>query len=99
VLTFLDSQAAIQLFSQTGEITHSHQAEVITFRKLCARDWMVILRHTYREANQTADHLASRGSSLPFGFHSVSPSDPLLSHFLLFNSLDLSEPRLIMNKP
>ncbi|CAN0892505.1 hypothetical protein LINGRAHAP2_LOCUS17575 [Linum grandiflorum] len=72
VLALIDSQTAIQLFSQTGEITHSHQAEVLAFRELRERDWVVVFRHTFCEANQAADHLASRGSNLPFGFHSIS---------------------------
>ncbi|CAN0913921.1 Putative ribonuclease H protein At1g65750 [Linum grandiflorum] len=93
-VAFLNSQTAVQLFSQTGEITHSHQAEVLTFRELLSRNWVVVLRHTYREANQAADHLASRGLFLSYGFHPISVSDPRLGQFLLYDSLDSPSPDL-----
>ncbi|CAN0904227.1 Putative ribonuclease H protein At1g65750, partial [Linum grandiflorum] len=97
VVAFIDSQAALDLFLQEGDIHHTHQAEVLTFRELLSRDWEVVLKHTFREANQAADHLASIGDRFPLGRHSISVSDPTLGYFLLYDSLGLTEPRRILN--
>ncbi|CAN0880875.1 Putative ribonuclease H protein At1g65750 [Linum grandiflorum] len=98
VAAFIDSQAALDLFLQQGDFLHTHQAEVLTFRELLSRDWEVVLEHTFREANQAADHLASIGDKFPFGRHAIPISDPTLGHFLLYDSLGLTAPRYILNK-
>ncbi|CAN0891095.1 hypothetical protein LINGRAHAP2_LOCUS16813 [Linum grandiflorum] len=38
VMAFLDSQAAIQLFNQTGNVTHNHRAKVLVFHELLSRE-------------------------------------------------------------
>ncbi|CAN0919129.1 Putative ribonuclease H protein At1g65750, partial [Linum grandiflorum] len=98
VAAFIDSQAAMDRFLQQGDIHHTHQMEALTFRELLSRDWEVVLEHTFQEANQAVDHLASIGDNFPFGRHSIPILDPTLGHFLLYDSLGLTEPRHILNK-
>ncbi|CAN1831416.1 Putative ribonuclease H protein At1g65750 [Linum perenne] len=87
----LDSATAIALFSEEGNVTHHHSSEVLDFRELKGRDWVVSIRHTYREGNKAADHLASRGFSLPIGLHMIPTTDCNLGYFLCYDSLGISE--------
>ncbi|CAN1815656.1 Putative ribonuclease H protein At1g65750 [Linum perenne] len=59
-------------------------------------DWEVQLRHTYREANKAADHLANRGHSLPLGDYPVPTSDTELGYFLRYDCYGISELRSIV---
>ncbi|CAN1165414.1 Putative ribonuclease H protein At1g65750 [Linum perenne] len=71
----LDSAIAISLLSEEGNVTHHHRSEVLDFRELKGRDWIISFRHTYREGNKAVDHLASRGFSLPIGLHLIPTTD------------------------
>ncbi|CAN0853876.1 hypothetical protein LINGRAHAP2_LOCUS5750 [Linum grandiflorum] len=62
------------------------------------RSWVVKVEHIYREDNRPTNFLASLGQSLPIGVHQVSIIDPTLSLHLLYNSLEISQPRLIVNE-
>ncbi|CAN1323813.1 hypothetical protein LINPERPRIM_LOCUS32853, partial [Linum perenne] len=53
-----------------------HASIIAQFLELKQRDWVIELYHIYREANFLADFLANKGHSLPFGTHSIPPSDP-----------------------
>ncbi|CAN1850221.1 Putative ribonuclease H protein At1g65750, partial [Linum perenne] len=57
----LDSRAAVALLSRDGIPDHQHALEVMTFQELCRQEWVVTIRHVYREANRAADFLANRG--------------------------------------
>ncbi|CAN0911487.1 hypothetical protein LINGRAHAP2_LOCUS26895 [Linum grandiflorum] len=50
VAAHLDSQAALTLLQQPGDISHSHQTEVLAFREL--RDWKLTLQLSYWESNR-----------------------------------------------
>ncbi|CAN0856924.1 Putative ribonuclease H protein At1g65750, partial [Linum grandiflorum] len=95
VAAYLDSQAALTLLQQPGDINHGHQAEVLAFRELQDRDWVLTLQHSFREANRAADFLADLGRRLPLGGHNIPVSDPKLAPHLLYDVLGLSEPRSI----
>ncbi|CAN1815657.1 Putative ribonuclease H protein At1g65750 [Linum perenne] len=96
VLVFMDSTAAIDIFQTKDNIHHQHAAEARCFHELQARDWEVQLRHTYREANKAADHLANRGHSLPLGDYPVPTSDTELGYFLRYDCYGISELRSIV---
>ncbi|CAN1853745.1 Putative ribonuclease H protein At1g65750 [Linum perenne] len=91
----LDSQVAILLLTSSKVHEHQHAAEVLHFQNLCRRDWIVNIRHIFREANKVADFLASRGFEFPFGIHLFPLSDCNLDHFLRYDCLGISEPRLV----
>ncbi|CAI0433284.1 unnamed protein product [Linum tenue] len=93
----LDSKCAIQLLHSLSN-DHHHAAITDRFQELCSRDWEVSCYHIYREGNKCADYLASRGHSLPLGFHTVPISDPSLLHFLMYDCQGLSEPRCVVNE-
>ncbi|CAN1147373.1 Putative ribonuclease H protein At1g65750 [Linum perenne] len=92
----LDSATAIALFSEEGNVTHHHSSEVLDFHELKGRDWVISIRHTYREGNKAVDHLASRGFSLPIGLHLIPTADCNLGYFLRYDSLGISEVRNIL---
>ncbi|CAN0846076.1 hypothetical protein LINGRAHAP2_LOCUS4279 [Linum grandiflorum] len=56
----LDSMTAISLFQSEGPCYNQHATLVMKFRRLLFRNWLVRLRHVYREANHAADFLATR---------------------------------------
>ncbi|CAN1140912.1 Putative ribonuclease H protein At1g65750 [Linum perenne] len=91
----IDSQAAISILSAEGEPLHQYAGEVMLFRELCRREWVVHIRHVYREANKVADFLASKGYEFPFGIHLFPMSNCSLGYFLRYDCFGLSEPRLI----
>ncbi|CAN1148229.1 Putative ribonuclease H protein At1g65750 [Linum perenne] len=82
----IDSQAVVALLSETSSrITHSHALEVLEFQDWMKRDWEVKLSHVYLEANHAADHIASRGHTVPRGSHLVDPMDRNLAYFIRYD--------------
>ncbi|CAN0876382.1 Putative ribonuclease H protein At1g65750, partial [Linum grandiflorum] len=67
----------------------------IQFKELCSRQWEVHLSHIYREANIAADYLANLGHSLSFGMHIFDFPDQGLSHWLHYDVIGVSLPRLV----
>ncbi|CAN1762387.1 Putative ribonuclease H protein At1g65750 [Linum perenne] len=63
----LDSKAAIALLNNGNDTSHPNELEVLQFMDLCQRDWLVEIKHTYREGNHVVDFLASIGYGYPFG--------------------------------
>ncbi|CAN1841221.1 Putative ribonuclease H protein At1g65750 [Linum perenne] len=95
VCLHIDSQAAISILSASEDPLHQYACEVMYFRELCRRNWVVHIRHVYREANKVADFLASRGYEFPFGIHLFPLSDCNLGYLLRYDCFGISEPRLI----
>ncbi|CAN1162578.1 Putative ribonuclease H protein At1g65750 [Linum perenne] len=91
----LDSRAPVALLSRDGIQDHQHTLEVMAFQELCRREWVVSIRHVYREANRAADFLANRGHVFPYGVHHFPIVDCNLNYVLLYDSLGVSNPRLI----
>ncbi|CAN0919394.1 Putative ribonuclease H protein At1g65750 [Linum grandiflorum] len=94
----LDSQAAIQLLLVEREITHQYSSEVLSFHEMLERDWVVKVEHIYRECNRPADLLDGLGHKLPIDVHQICTTDPTLSLHLLYDSFEISQPRLIVNE-
>ncbi|CAN1792273.1 Putative ribonuclease H protein At1g65750 [Linum perenne] len=92
----LDSRAAIALIQQDDDPSHQHALEVMAVQELCRRDWMVRIRHTYREGNKGADFLANRGHDFPFGVHLFPLVDCNLAYLLRHDCLGVSSPRYIL---
>ncbi|CAN1777540.1 hypothetical protein LINPERHAP1_LOCUS14095 [Linum perenne] len=47
----MDSTAAISLFEASEPAVHQHALEVIQFKEFMARDWVVRIKHVFREAD------------------------------------------------
>ncbi|CAN1123825.1 Putative ribonuclease H protein At1g65750 [Linum perenne] len=94
----MDSQAAIAiLMDKSDTITHQHALEVYEFREWLGRDWVLKLKHVYREANQVADFLASHGHTLPRGCHSVPMSNCNLIYHVRYDCMGSLYPYLLSN--
>ncbi|CAN1753298.1 Putative ribonuclease H protein At1g65750 [Linum perenne] len=78
----LDSKAVITILTRREDPVHQYATEVLAFRELCNRNWLVEVRHVYREANMAADFLAEQGYLFPFGIHLFPLSDCNLGHIL-----------------
>ncbi|CAN1836495.1 Putative ribonuclease H protein At1g65750, partial [Linum perenne] len=92
----IDSTAAVAILL-SKELVPSHQfaLEVLEFRDWIHRDWMVRVKHVYREANHAADYLASLGHNTTRGAHEVDISDCNLAYFIRYDCMGISEPRVI----
>ncbi|CAN1176559.1 Putative ribonuclease H protein At1g65750 [Linum perenne] len=91
----IDSMAVVALLNSQAATDHQHGMEIIQFRELRDRDWVLRVKHTYREGNHAADHLASRGYGYPFGSHTISTSCSSLGYFIRLDCIGISEPRLV----
>ncbi|CAN1810691.1 Putative ribonuclease H protein At1g65750 [Linum perenne] len=91
-----DSQVAISLLLNGDVPTHHHAGEIMLIRSLLQRDWSVRVAHIYREANKSADFLASLGHDKDLGIHYLDVSDCNLGYFLRLDCMGISEPRTFM---
>ncbi|CAI0429676.1 unnamed protein product, partial [Linum tenue] len=82
----IDSHCAVQLLQSTDSSDHHYMATISRFHELLKRDWEVSVNHVYREGNRCADFLADQGHNFSFGFHSFPISDPMLYHWILYDS-------------
>ncbi|CAN0916842.1 Putative ribonuclease H protein At1g65750 [Linum grandiflorum] len=90
-----DSRTAIAIFANASDLDHQHAALVMQFKELCSRQWEVHLSHIYREANYAADYLANLGHSFIYGLHFLDLPDRGLSHWLHYDLIGVSLPRLV----
>ncbi|CAN1293336.1 Putative ribonuclease H protein At1g65750, partial [Linum perenne] len=95
VMLQMDSQAVV--LQLRGEIENQFVAEILAFREIISRDWEVVTRHVYREANRAADFLANRGHSFALGTHEFSVSNASFGHVLLSDILGISTPHFILS--
>ncbi|CAN1169907.1 Putative ribonuclease H protein At1g65750 [Linum perenne] len=91
----IDSMAVVALLNSQAATDHQHGMEIIQFRELRDRDWVLRVKHTYREGNHAADHHASRGYGYPFGSHTISTSCSSLGYFIRLDCIGISESRLV----
>ncbi|CAN1807017.1 Putative ribonuclease H protein At1g65750 [Linum perenne] len=91
----VDSLCAVQLLSNPADSDHQHASIIAQFLELKQRDWVIELCHIYREANFLADFLANKGHSLPFGTHSIPPSDPGITTWSVYDIERSSRVRLV----
>ncbi|CAN1136187.1 Putative ribonuclease H protein At1g65750 [Linum perenne] len=96
VLLQLDSKSAISLLTKTRDTSHQHGMEVLQFRELSDRDWVIKTKHTYREGNHAADLLASLGYGYPLGSHTILTTNSQLVYFLRYDCMGITEQRSIL---
>ncbi|CAN1762446.1 Putative ribonuclease H protein At1g65750 [Linum perenne] len=92
----LDSIAACLILTKDGDLSHQFACEVIRFRELLNRDWVVTLKHIFHEGNKAADYLAAIGHRRDPRLHLISNSDPSLRAFFLYDSFGCSETRSVL---
>ncbi|CAN0881643.1 Putative ribonuclease H protein At1g65750, partial [Linum grandiflorum] len=90
-----DPMTAITILAKDSELDHQHAVLVLQFKELCNRQWEVNLSHIYREANNAADYLANLSHSLTYGMHIFDSPDRGLSHWLYYDLIGISLPRLV----
>ncbi|CAN1130189.1 hypothetical protein LINPERPRIM_LOCUS13081, partial [Linum perenne] len=83
----LDSMTAYLILTNVGDLSHQHAREVLRFRELLSRHWVVTLKHIFREGNQATDYLAAIEHGRDSRLHLISSSDPDLSAIILYDSL------------
>ncbi|CAN1132392.1 hypothetical protein LINPERHAP2_LOCUS6988 [Linum perenne] len=67
VILELDSLAAVQSINGPTICNSRHAAIIQNIHLLHSRNWQVIVRHCYREANRVANLLAHMGHCNPLG--------------------------------
>ncbi|CAN0880995.1 Putative ribonuclease H protein At1g65750 [Linum grandiflorum] len=90
-----DSRTAIAILGKDYDLDHQHAALVMQFKELYSRQWEVHLSHIYREANNAADYLANLGHSFVYEMHILDSPDRDLSHWLHYDLIGVSLPRLV----
>ncbi|CAN1130188.1 hypothetical protein LINPERPRIM_LOCUS13081 [Linum perenne] len=78
---------AYLILTNVGDLSHQHAREVLRFRELLSRHWVVTLKHIFREGNQATDYLAAIEHGRDSRLHLISSSDPDLSAIILYDSL------------
>ncbi|CAN0923968.1 Putative ribonuclease H protein At1g65750 [Linum grandiflorum] len=92
----VDSACAITLLSKSTHSTSQHEILIHISKLLMQRDWIVNLKHIYREDNHVADAMANLGHTLDYGTHLIPLSHNRLSHWLFYDSLDSYEHRQVV---
>ncbi|CAN1770672.1 Putative ribonuclease H protein At1g65750 [Linum perenne] len=89
-----DSEAAVAILRRE-DTNHQHAILVSEFMELRSRSWDISITHVFREANCGADYLANLGHSYCFGLHLFSQPDSTLAHWLRFDLIGVTSPRVI----
>ena len=92
----MDSTAAIELIKKTLDSKHPYAMFIARVQELLSQNWIVHVKHIYREANTAADCLAATSHSVSFGacFYLFSPS--CLGSILRDDLAGMALPRLIV---
>ena len=82
VMLELDSSSAIALIHSDFNPHHPYASVIGYVKHLLKREWIVEIKHTFRQANKVADHLAMLGhvAQLEVCFYEYPPAD--LASFL-----------------
>ncbi|CAN1181294.1 Putative ribonuclease H protein At1g65750 [Linum perenne] len=92
----MDSKVAVEILLNANLATSPQfTLETLEFREWLQRDWVVKVKHVYREANHAADYLANLGHNTTRGSHEVDCSDCNLAYFIRYDCMGISEPRVI----
>ncbi|CAN1188105.1 Putative ribonuclease H protein At1g65750 [Linum perenne] len=87
----MDSKVAVEILLNASLATsHQFTLEALEFRDWLQRDWMVKVKHVYREANHAADYLANLGHNTARGTHEVDCSDCNLAYFIRYDCMGIS---------
>ncbi|CAN1142403.1 Putative ribonuclease H protein At1g65750, partial [Linum perenne] len=92
----LDSLAAVTAILGNQEEDFRHGRALDAINELRSRNWEVSIEHIFREINFLADSLAAKGHSFTFGTHFVESSNPAVAHWIAYDRMRWSRPRLVL---
>ncbi|MCI08269.1 putative non-LTR retroelement reverse transcriptase [Trifolium medium] len=85
----VDSLMVANILNSNQEGSPMGRALVTKIRALTELDWEVVVRHSYCEANQSADALANLGCSLDVGICYYESCSTQVSHLLFADSMGI----------
>ncbi|CAN1187850.1 Putative ribonuclease H protein At1g65750 [Linum perenne] len=65
------------------------------FQDWLRRDWVIKIKHVYREANHAADYVANYGHNITGGTQMMDNSYRNLAYFIHYDCMEISEPKLV----
>ena len=92
----VDSQCVSQLISSTSLIPNAHFSLIIAIKELMSRQWLITIKHIYREANFAADSMAKLVGSLPLELHVLENPPGRLDYWLCNDTYGISFPRSVL---
>ncbi|CAN1853511.1 Putative ribonuclease H protein At1g65750 [Linum perenne] len=93
-----DSRCDVQILSKADNTDHQHGSLACQFFEMILWDWEVSIEHIFRESNFLADSLAAKGHSFTFGTHFVESSNPAVAHWIAYDRMRWSRPRLVLRQ-
>ncbi|CAN1816640.1 Putative ribonuclease H protein At1g65750 [Linum perenne] len=76
-----DSQRTVKLLSYEKTPDHQHATLVAKYHWLLDMNWLVSLKHIFREANHLADALADKGYGTNLGTHTNGHTNTVIRYW------------------
>ncbi|CAN1130942.1 Putative ribonuclease H protein At1g65750 [Linum perenne] len=95
VILELDSLSAVLSIEGTTVADSRHGPIIHQIRQLRSREWQVVVRHCFREANRVADLIADCGHSQVLGTHLYDVYPLNIRSAFLSDCIGVSFPRMI----
>ncbi|KAL9453582.1 hypothetical protein AB3S75_009233 [Citrus x aurantiifolia] len=92
----VDSQCVSQLISSTSLMPNAHFSLITAIKELMNRQWLITIKHIYREANFAADSMAKLAGSLPLGLYVFENPPAGLGYWLCNDIYGTSIPRSVL---
>ncbi|CAN0825634.1 Putative ribonuclease H protein At1g65750 [Linum grandiflorum] len=93
----VDSAVVVSYLQSTSVGDLRHQSCIEDIKQLLARNWRVVVSHTYREGNRVADLLAHHGHSLSFGMHLITSYSVEVIDCIKADMIGVSFPRFTIS--
>ncbi|KAL9418011.1 hypothetical protein AB3S75_040918 [Citrus x aurantiifolia] len=75
---------------------NAHFSLITAIKELMNRQWLITIKHIYREANFAADSMAKLAGSLPLGLHVFENPPENLGYWLCNDIYGTSIPRSVL---
>ncbi|CAN1122551.1 hypothetical protein LINPERPRIM_LOCUS2789 [Linum perenne] len=85
------------LLSDPNKSNNQHDLLVLSWKVSISRSWKVSISHVFHATNCVADYLANLGHSLSVGTHFFLSPDRGLSHWLLYDLIEVCLQYLVSN--
>lgn len=95
VITEIDSQIALKMITNRGQITSHNRVLVNKYKEMLMQDYIMELRHIYREANRIADQTTNWAIKQKVGVHALEVPPLSLNQIISADVQGASLPRLI----
>ncbi|CAN1781814.1 Putative ribonuclease H protein At1g65750 [Linum perenne] len=91
-----DSLCVVTILSQMVNPDHYHATIVAGYKRLLERNWTIILKHIFREANHLANSIASKGHQVSLEYHTVDCRDDTIRYWERYDSIRGTETHRIL---